>query len=292
MPVQKSDDGKKLILTHPKGSTAEVLFFGATVISWRCRNLDNSGEPVERLFVSSKSNLDGSKAIRGGIPVVFPFFGPPVREDHKKYPQHGYTRTATWTWDGKTVLDNDAGVSVKLSFDPSPAVTDEPLQLDFVLTLSEHQLSTDLHVLNAAQKPTESVTFQALFHTYIRAPANAVRIDGLTGLNYTDKTAAELTKKPELRTQVDVLKFTDSVYEKGPGEYRVNWPGGGLTVRTVGLKDVVIWNPNAEAGSKLADMEEGGWEHFVCVEPGHVVGEVTVGPGKKWNGCQILTPLS
>ncbi len=58
---------------------------------------------------------------------------------------------------------------------------------------------------------------------------------------------------------VDVSKFTDSVYEDAPGVYEVKWEGGGVQVKALGMKDVVVWNPRAEAGSKMGDMEEGGW---------------------------------
>lgn len=88
--------------------------FGATVISWKAREKGGPGEPIERIFVSSKAILDGSKAIRGGIPVVFPCFGPPEHPDHSKLPQHGFARNEFWTFDS-VVMDNDAGVSVRLS---------------------------------------------------------------------------------------------------------------------------------------------------------------------------------
>lgn len=93
----------------------EVLLYGATVLSWKCPPPDNKSEPVERLFVSSKAFLDGSKAVRGGIPVVFPFFGAPTKAEHSKLPQHGFARSEIWAWDGSTVLDNEAGISIKLS---------------------------------------------------------------------------------------------------------------------------------------------------------------------------------
>lgn len=85
------------------------------MISWKCHGTNDGPEPVERLFVSSKAFLDGSKAVRGGIPVVFPFFGAPTRPEHSKLPQHGYARTSYWTWDGSTVIDNEISVSVRLS---------------------------------------------------------------------------------------------------------------------------------------------------------------------------------
>lgn len=64
--------------------------------------------------MSSKAILDGSKAVRGGIPVVFPCFGPPEHPDHSKLPQHGFARNEFWAFDS-VVMDNDAVVSVRLS---------------------------------------------------------------------------------------------------------------------------------------------------------------------------------
>lgn len=257
-----------------QGSTVEVLLYGATVISWKAKGPGET-EPAERLFVSSKAALDGSKAVRGGIPVVFPIFGAPTRPEHSSLPQHGYARNSTWSWDGKAILDSDAAVSVRLSelanpsycsishlrlyiaFTPEPSVTKDEVTLAYVITLTEHQLSTDLHVTNkSASSPLE---FQALLHTYIRAPAASVHIDGLNGLYYTDKTQLGTPRQQEQRIVGDVQKFTDSVYENGPRHYKVTWPNGGLEVKAIGFKDVVVWNPGAEAGSKIGDMEEGGW---------------------------------
>ena len=65
-------------------------------------------------FESAKAALDGSKPVRGGIPVVFPCFGPPTHPDHAKLPQHGFARNNVWTYNA-TIMDTDAGVSVRLS---------------------------------------------------------------------------------------------------------------------------------------------------------------------------------
>lgn len=64
--VDISDDNSRVIALLPSGERAEVLLFGATVISWKSAN------GKENLFLSEKAALDGSKAVRGGIPVVFP----------------------------------------------------------------------------------------------------------------------------------------------------------------------------------------------------------------------------
>lgn len=130
----------------------------------------------------------------------------------------------------------------------------------YVVTLSAHQLSTDLHVENTS--PTDNLEFQALLHTYIRAPADSVIVSPLQGLQYYDKTEstdqARATPKTESRAEVDVKAFTDSVYENAPGKYHVTWPNGGLEVKTKNFKDLVLWNPQEE-GRKLGDMEPNGW---------------------------------
>lgn len=91
----------------------EILLYGATVVSWKSGS-SSQPTPKERLFVSSKAALDGSKPVRGGIPVVFPCFGAPSHPDHAKLPQHGFARSETWTF-SDIVMDNEAGVSVRLS---------------------------------------------------------------------------------------------------------------------------------------------------------------------------------
>lgn len=64
--VNISEDNSRVTATLPSGEKVEVLLFGATVISWK------SARGTENLFLSSKAYLDGSKPVRGGIPVVFP----------------------------------------------------------------------------------------------------------------------------------------------------------------------------------------------------------------------------
>ncbi|KAG6332363.1 hypothetical protein ID866_6728 [Astraeus odoratus] len=295
MPVQIQDG--RVVLTHPKGASTELLLYGATVVSWKAgSNIDP--EPTERLFLSSKALLDGSKPVRGGIPVVFPCFGPPTHPEHSHLAQHGFARSEVWKFDG-TVMDNDAGVSVRLTLGPTPSIVakyERPFHLSYVVTLAEHQLSTDLHVTNTSTStgdPPDNLEFQALFHNYILAPADEVLVFPLQNIRFYDKTESneEDRSRPKIETRpgVDVRKYTDSVYEDAPQKYEVTWPGGGLEMRTTRLKDVVIWNPKREAGSRMADMEDDGWERFVCVEPGFVKGFMTVEPGKTWIGQQVLS---
>jgi Uncharacterized enzymes related to aldose 1-epimerase len=188
------------------------------------------------------------------------------------------------------------------------AVYDKPFKLGYVVTLTENQLSTDLHVENTST--SDVLEFQALFHNYIRAPSKDTLVTPLQHLSYYDRTGSAeqgTAAKVEARASVDVKRITDSVYDDAPQKYQVTWPGGGLELRSTNLKNLVVWNPQAEGGRKIGDMEEGGWyvhvtncrffsnqldrERFVCVEPGFVRGFEKVEPGKTWIGRQLLTVL-
>lgn len=105
--------------------------------------------------------------------------------------------------------------------------------------------------------------FQALYHNYFRAPANEVLITPLQHTFYYDRTEptdeGKTRAKQEARAELDVKKYTDSLYQDAPQRYEMTWPGGGIEVKSTGLKDLVVWRPQEEVGRKMDDMEEGGW---------------------------------
>ena len=90
----------------------EILYYGATVISWKSPDVAGA-EPLERFFVSSKASLDGSKPVRGGIPIVFPVFGAPELPQFSNLKQHGYARCSTWSF-ASVLVDDGSNVSIKL----------------------------------------------------------------------------------------------------------------------------------------------------------------------------------
>jgi len=266
--------------------------YGATVISWRVAG--ETGNLKEILFVSSKSFLDGTKPVRGGIPIVFPCFGPPTHPDHSNLSQHGFARNVTWKFNS-IVMDNEAGVSIRLTLDPGDHASinskyTRPFHLSYVVTLAAHQLSTNLHVANTSFSDT--LEFQALLHNYLRVPADQVVISPLQNLTYYDKTEtteeARATPKIESRAQVDVRRVTDSVYENAPLKYDISWPMGRIQLKATHFKDLVVWNPQQE-GQKIGDMEENGWKNYVCVEPGHARGFIALEPQTTWIGQQVIS---
>jgi len=287
MPYTKDD--KKVTLTTSSGSSTEILLYGATVVSWKSSAANSSSSPTERLFVSKKAILDGSKPVRGGIPIAFPFFGPPSKPEHSKMGQHGFARSTVWKFDS-VVMDNETGVSVRLVLEPTPEIKNvfpNPFHLAYVVTLTAHQLSTDLHVKNTG---SESLTYQALLHTYFEVDAASCTVSPLKGLTYIDKTN-NYAETVETRDAVPVSQYTDAVYKNAGGKYVGKWNGGGVEVKAIGFNDVVVWNPQADAGSKIADLHEGAWNNYVCIEPGIASYWNTLSPDASWVGGQTLSAL-
>ena len=165
-------------LTHPSNSSAQITLFGAHVISFR-----TTYDPLrDALFISKKSNIDGVKPIRGGMPFGFPNFAGPVNFDA---PGHGVVQIAMWTVVSvqvATELCKEIDASFRLE---GIDVTRKMWPFDFVLEyevkLWTTWLETTLIVHNV--NPI-AVEFQALFHNYIHV--NNVVKDGLQNLGLTE----------------------------------------------------------------------------------------------------------
>ena len=101
------------------------------------------------------------------------------------------------------------------------------------------------------ESSTTPLKFQALLHNYLAVSASSVTVSPLVGLKYFDKISG--TEKTEGREEVDVGSATDALYRNAPGNYKVEWAGpAGLRIKTTHFPDVVVWNPQAEIGSKAS----------------------------------------
>ncbi|KAF3903964.1 hypothetical protein ABW21_db0208862 [Orbilia brochopaga] len=286
--TQSSD---RVTLTHPSGASATILLFGATVISWTAHGR-------EQLWLSSSSALDGSRAVRGGIPLVFPVFGPPQPGTAvEKLPQHGFARTTRWELLGRTEAESAGDVNICVDFGLDSRSLDEETRgkwgaefgLIYSVTLTSTTLETKMVVQNAGEGDSAAFQFNVLFHTYLHVPnVETIGIKGLESLSYRDKTLGMSThteSSPVLR----IASQTDRVYISAPDEISIVDVEASdkplFTVTKVGLNDVVIWNPHTDGAEKIADWEpKAGWKEMVCVEAGSVADWQTLEAGATWEG--------
>ncbi|KAL2165377.1 hypothetical protein VTH06DRAFT_675 [Thermothelomyces fergusii] len=302
--VTFSEDNSRVRAELPTGESVEVLLYGATVISWK----DAAGD--EKLWLSEAAKLDGSRAVRGGIPIVFPVFGTaPDHAQTKELPQHGFARTSRWEFLGKSTSESVAGKAaseptVKLDFglssaapglDPK-AAAHWPFKFNLIysVTLGRRSLTTSIVAANDDSAPFEC---QVLMHTYLRVgDITKVEITGLASAPYFDKvdTANPHKTQPAEPAGLTITGETDRVYAPAAGADVTVAEAGAPRYRVArdNLASLVVWNPWADKARAMPDFApDDGFRNMVCVEPGAVGGWQTVEPGDAFEGAQTISLL-
>ncbi|KDN37668.1 galactose mutarotase-like protein [Tilletiaria anomala UBC 951] len=295
--MSRDEQVGKVTLTTPSGrSSVEVLQYGATVISWKY-------DGAEQLFLSRQSPLDGSAAIRGGIPIIFPVFGSPSEyEDHaglEKLPKHGFARTAEWkVIEGRVDKEVTASCVLELNSVDYKEIRDAyqwPVHLEYHIRLSDSPASLEcsLKVKHLAGSSTMPARFHVLLHNYIAVgDATQAGVSGLKGVTYVDKNAS----KARVAESSDPIllhgQASDRVYQGGAPDVALLYNDGSgrqlVVSRSETLQDTTLWNPAEAAAKGLKDLHEGGWREYICIEPGSVAALNELPAGQEWVGTQQL----
>eukprot|EP01065_Artemidia_motanka_P036592 TRINITY_DN44561_c0_g1_i1.p1 TRINITY_DN44561_c0_g1~~TRINITY_DN44561_c0_g1_i1.p1 ORF type:complete len:308 (+),score=58.73 TRINITY_DN44561_c0_g1_i1:70-993(+) len=284
---------EKVVMTHGSGAEAEVYLWGATLTRYK------TAAGREMIFCSPGAVFDGKKAIRGGIPLVFPQFGQP----DKRMPQHGFARTSKWTLLPTPVGGNASGDVVctfALDCEASEAFP-HTCRLLYTVTLASSSLLTNIKILNTG---VDTIPCQTLLHTYLKVPDVAkIRVLSLKGAEYIDKVDGGAVKT-ESDPAFPVLRFVDRIY-KGTVPWKMVtlktdagakfcsiMSQAALTsedgTRTALNPDIVVWNPNVEASP--GDLPPPAWKTMLCVEPGLVSKTYEIPPEHSMVLEQTLLP--
>lgn len=277
VPVPGTGGLPKVALAAADGARADVYLHGAHVTSWR-----PAGGDGERLFVSATSPFATGVPIRGGVPVCFPQFA-----DTGPLPMHGLVRTATWRLVrcGR-LADGRAQAKLRIEdSDATRALWPHAFAVDFEVTVGGDALALALEVANPGGAP---FSFTGALHTYLRvADIRAVRVRGLAGAHYRDKVLG-LDDVVEAAPELAIDRFIDRVYYTAPARIDVLAPDRTFAIHASGFPDTVVWNPDAQKGATIPDLEPDGYRRMLCVEAAAARAPVAVGPGNRWRGAQTL----
>ncbi|KAI9594446.1 galactose mutarotase-like domain-containing protein [Syncephalis fuscata] len=305
MPVTQLDDSRVLLQlgTANTDNSVTVHLFGATIISWH-----SAGK--ERLFLSKTAILDGSKAIRGGIPLVFPQFGKASDPKHPygQFPQHGFARNTRW-WQEKTdKMMNKQFRSIFVNITEHDLTEEQRtifpyvFRLSYLVTLTkaddnkESRLTTKLVIWNGEKSLNDggrAFDYQALLHTYFHVPdITHVGVTGLSGQSYVDKVIDGTPTCVQDTAETRITGETDRVYQDVSFDHAVgihNDHGPSIHMQREGGTDVVVWNPAQEKAAAMADLHPGAEGEFICVEVGHVRNYQSLLPGQTGLLSQTLS---
>ena len=253
-------------------ATAIVYLQGAHVTTWQPKG----HQPA--IFVSRKSDFAPGKAIRGGVPIAFPWFA--ARHDGKSGPSHGFARIQDWTLAFAAL----AGDDLHLTFTLGPTEISRNLgydnfRLGYQLTIGR-ALTMQLTVVNDATVP---LVFEEALHAYYAvSDIHEITIAGLEGATYLDKN--DNLRSRIQQGAITITEPTDCVYLNTTGTCVLQDAGGkrSITVAKIGSNTTVVWNPWESGAQKLTDMDPTEWHEFVAIETVNAaVNTVTLAPGAK-----------
>ncbi len=253
------------------GARAHVYLHGATVTHFA-----PAGRPPV-LFTSARSLYAPGKAIRGGIPIVFPWFGP--RAGDPAAPQHGIARVAAWAVLDVEQRGGTASVVLGLA---STEATRRAWPFDFEVRYRVTVgVSLDL-ALEVHNTSARAFAFEEALHTYLAvADVTEVSVTGLAGALYIDKTAGGARKR-QLAEPLRLTGETDRVYLDTGGACVVEDPRAGrrLVVDKQGSASTVVWNPWRDKASAMVDLGGDAWRSMICIETANAADDtVRLEPG-------------
>lgn len=262
-------NGFRYLSIKNRNATAKIALQGAHLFHFQ-RHDDS---PL--LYVSDKSKFENGKAIRGGIPICWPWFGKHKTDNTR--PQHGFARTTLWECI-ETREEDDYSTVITLRLpnidDENAALWPYKTELTLRITISDC-LQLDLMTRNCDTQP---FTISSALHSYFSVSAiKKISVKGLDDTPFLDT----LTMKRDLQ-EGDILvhQETDSVYQDVSYPIELHDANRIIKIDATGSHSAILWNPWIEKSQRMADMEDGGYRKMFCIETANAFeDEQTLAPG-------------
>src|SRR5215831_18497853 len=257
----------------------EMYLHGAQVTSWKPSGSD------EVLFLSTKSHWQEGNAIRGGIPICFPWFR--AKADDPKAPAHGLVRTRSWLLES---IEEENGVVVSMSTE-SDQQTRRWWPEEFRLVLNvkfSSELTLDLVCTNTGKT---DLHFEEALHTYNRVSDVAnVGLQGLDAVQFLDNTDSNRAKVQH--GDMTIASPTDNAFMGTQNDVDLIDPKfrRHIRLKKVNSLTTVVWSPWRQGAARLGDLGDGEWTQFLCVEASNILAaSVTLAPGEKHKMTAVLS---
>lgn len=255
----------------PTGS-ALISTYAGQVLSYK-----PSGDGEDLMFLADKAYFAPGKAIKGGVPVCWPWFGPDP--EGKGRATHGFVRA--WQWDVIATEARGDDTFIKLGLADSAdtrAIWPHYFNLYLEITVGA-TLKLELVTRNAGDAPF-SITQG--FHTYFKVgDAARTRVRGLEDCRFIDKMDddAELTQDGAIHITGGEL---NRIYEGVADDQLIDDPALDRVIRVhpTNSSTCVVWNPWAETAAKMGDLDDDDYQRFVCVETVNTASEVIEVPAQ------------
>ncbi len=226
--------------------SAKVALHGAHVMSWKPAGED------EVLYLSPDAVFEEGRAIRGGIPICWPWFN--AHPADSEMPSHGIARARFW----ELVEADENEEGVVLRFEVSEGIWNASAAIH-----AGEELEVVLETRNRTEIP---IVVAGALHSYLAvSDIGQVRIVGLEGSDYVNPLGDS-----RRRSQRGPVRFggeVEAVYDSSSSVLLVDdFSGRTLMIEKGGSPSTVVWNPWAEKSAALSDLPDDGYRSFCCIE--------------------------
>ena len=245
---------------------AAISVYAGQVLSFQPVN-----QAEDMMFFSSQAYHQEGKAMKGGTPICWPWFGPDP--ENKGRASHGFVRNRLWQMrEVVTTQDGETSVTMGLvDTDETRAIWDYAFDLTIAITVG-NSLTVELITRNTGDD-LFSIT-QAL-HTYFQVgDISQVRVLGLEDKVYLDKV-----DRGKQKTQTGAVTFSeecDRIYLNVQPELVIEDAAlkRKIQITATNSNTAIVWNPGAIACANMADLGDRDYKHFVCVETANAAHEI------------------
>jgi len=278
----KSDQALPLLIIDSSKCHAVISLYGGQILEFNAKGKS----PL--LWLSPTAIFEQGQAIRGGVPICAPWFGPHSGEQEPgvKYPNHGFARTSLWQQSAcKTTEDDDIQISLELtSNELTNKIYPHPFLMQLHFTLSD-TLTIEFSIENNAQQPIDC---EWALHSYFTVDdIKATTVTGLDNLSYIDKTRDN--QRATLTGDLTFNQEVDRCFVKGSATQTINATNP-ITVTGSHCDSVITWNPGEPLSGKLIDIGTKYYHQFVCVERGAAFeNKWLIAPNQQQRATMILS---
>jgi glucose-6-phosphate 1-epimerase len=228
-------------------------------------------EPEDLLFLSEQAYYQDGKAIKGGIPICWPWFGPDPEGQGR--PGHGFVRNRPWSVAAAEITEEgDTKVVLQLSEDEEmQSLWTHPFNLVLEITVGS-SLTLKMITQNTGER---SFTITQALHTYFKVGDIAqVKVLGLEDLHYLDKVDGGVEKTQA--GEVTVSGEVDRIYTGVESDLTIDDAALGrqISISSIGSQTAVVWNPWSVIAGEMADLADDDYKRFICVETANAADEV------------------
>ncbi len=249
-------------------ATATISPYAGQVLAYRPADAAD-----DLLFVSERAYFERGKAIKGGIPICWPWFGPDP--EGKGRGGHGFVRA--WPWEVRACKSQPDGLTLVMLGLADDADTRALWPHFFNLWLEVAvgaTLSVALITRNAGDAP---IRITQGLHAYFKVgDATQVQVEGLAGCTYIDKAADGGDARIVQQGPVTVAREVNRIYEQVPARLTIADPVLNRRIRidSEHSRTCVVWNPWIETAHAMDDLDDLDYQRFLCVETVNTASEV------------------